>query len=150
MTRRIVIVSGGIVGSALAAYLSEADGLAVTVLERGSRERFVGSTGLAPGFVGLLNEASVATDLARASAAAYAEIQHAGRVGFDRVGGLEVATTPAGMHALQARAALATEADLPADVLDRARAVAAAPGLVGRAPVSEACYTRATEPPGRM
>jgi len=131
VTRRIVIVGGGIVGAALAAYLSEADGLAVTVLERGPRERLVGSTGLAPGFVGLLNEASVVTDLARGSAAAYAQIQQAGRVGFDRVGGLEVATTPAGMQALQDRAALATEADLPAHVLDRAQAVAAAPGLVG-------------------
>lgn len=52
VTRRIVIVGGGIVGAALAAYLSEADGIAVTVLEAGPRDRLLGSTRLAPGFVG--------------------------------------------------------------------------------------------------
>ena len=130
MSRRIVVVGGGVVGASLAASLIERAGLAVTVLERGPRDRLVGSTGHAPGFVGLLGEAPVATALARASAACYERLEHGGRAGFDRVGGLEVAYPPAAMSDLERRAALADGADLGARVLDPAQAVALAPGLV--------------------
>lgn len=126
--RRIVIIGGGIVGAALAAQLSQLTGLAITVVEAGPAQRLVGSTGYAPGFVGLLNESAVATALARASADEYAQIRHGGRAGLDRVGGLEVATTPAGMADLERRAGLATSVGLPAQVLDAAQAgVVAAP-----------------------
>lgn len=127
-----MIVGAGIVGSALAAYLAERDDLEVTVLERGPSDRLLGSTGHAPGFVGLLNEVPVATDLARASADAYERITHHGRAGFDRVGGLEVATTSEAMTALQLRADLARKQDLPARILTAGEAAAQAPRLVDR------------------
>jgi len=125
-----VVVGGGIVGVAVAAVLAEGENVAVTVLERGPRRRLPGSTGLAPGFVGLLSEAPVATELARASAASYEELVHEGLPGFDRVGGLEVATTDEAMADLQRRAQLAAEAGLPARVLDAAQAADCAPYLV--------------------
>ncbi len=130
VTRGIVIIGGGIVGSALAAFLSENDGLQVTVLEAGPPQRLVGSTGQAPGFHGLLNEAAVVTELARASAEKYERIRYGGRAGFDRVGGLELASTPAGMVDLERRAALAKNRGLPARVLDPGQAASAAPDLV--------------------
>jgi len=125
-----VVVGAGIVGVAMAAALAEGGDVAVTLLERGSRGRLPGSTGHAPGFVGLLAEAQVATELARASAAAYAQLEYEGLTGFDRVGGLEVATTNGAMADLQRRAGLAAEVGLPARVLDAAQAVACAPELV--------------------
>ena len=51
----------------MAAYLSGHADLDVTVLERGPDNRLLGSTGHAPGFVGLFNESLVATELARVS-----------------------------------------------------------------------------------
>jgi len=72
----------------------------------------------------------VATELARASAASYAQLEHEGLAGFDGVGGLEVATTDEAMTDLQRRAGLAAEVGLPARVLDAAQAVACAPALV--------------------
>jgi len=131
MTRHIVVIGGGIVGAAVAAYLTESGGLDVTVLERGPHDRLLGSTGYAPGFVGLLGETLVATELARASATCYERLDLGGLAGFDRVGGLEVASTPAAMADLRRRAALAQESGLPAQVLDAAETVACAPGLIG-------------------
>jgi len=125
-----VIVGGGIVGVAVAAALTEGQDVAVTVLERGPRGRLPGSTGHAPGFVGLLGEVPVATELARASAAAYDQLEHDGVAGFDRVGGLEVAITDEAMTDLLRRARLAAEVSLPAQVLDSAQASACASQLV--------------------
>jgi len=105
VSRQVVIIGGGIVGAALAAYLCEHEGVDVTVIERGPNNRLVGSTGLAPGFVGLLGETPVMTGLARASADCYERLEHDSLSGFDRVGGLEVASTPAGMADLKRRAA---------------------------------------------
>jgi glycine/D-amino acid oxidase-like deaminating enzyme len=130
--RHVVIAGAGIVGAALAAELSAEDGLDVTVVERGPRDRLLGSTGHAPGFVGVFNEAPVLTALARASAETYEAMEHAGQVGFDRASGLEIAGTAAGMDDLHRRAALAAEQGLQAHVLDADQAVAAAPDLVDR------------------
>ena len=130
VTRSIVILGAGIVGSALAAYLCEQGGLMVTVLEAGPPERLIGSTGHAPGYLGVFNEVSVATELARASAEKYEQIRYGGRAGFDRVGGLEVATTPGGMADLERRATLAVEAGVPVRVLAPEQAASAAPALV--------------------
>jgi len=131
VSRQVVIIGGGIVGAALAAYLCEHEGVDVTVIERGPNNRLVGSTGLAPGFVGLLGETPVMTGLARASADCYERLEHDSLSGFDRVGGLEVASTPAGMADLERRAALAHDAGLPADVCDTAQAMECEPVLVG-------------------
>jgi glycine/D-amino acid oxidase-like deaminating enzyme len=130
VARRVVVVGGGIVGAALAAELVAHDGLDVTLVEAGPRGRLRGSTGHAPGFVGLLNEVPVATELAVRSADRYARLSRDGVRGFDRVGGLEVATTSAGLAALEHRAGLAAAAGLPVRVLGARATVAAAPDLV--------------------
>jgi len=52
----------------------------------------------------------VVSALARVSADTYDELEHAGLVGFDRVDGLQVATTAGMMTDLQRRAGLAHDA----------------------------------------
>lgn len=132
LVRRVVIVGAGIVGTALAAYLGERSGLDITVLERGPGDRLLGSTGHAPGFLGLLNEVPVATELARTSSDAYERLEHRGLAGFDRVGGLEVATSSAEMTRLEVRAELAGTYRLPAQILTASQAAECAPSLVDR------------------
>jgi glycine/D-amino acid oxidase-like deaminating enzyme len=130
MTRRIVVIGGGVVGSAVAAELTRDDRVSVTVVERGPGDRLVGSTRHAPGVVGLLSEAPVLTGLARLSAQVYQGLAQRGTLGFDRVGGLEVATSPAAARELERRAALAADAGLPARLLEPAQAARLAPDLV--------------------
>ncbi|MGC9671314.1 NAD(P)/FAD-dependent oxidoreductase [Planosporangium sp. 12N6] len=130
MARHVVIVGAGVAGAALAAELVDGRDVAVTVVERGPRERLLGSTGHAPGFVGLFNEAPVLIELARISARRYERLSYRGQNGFDRVGGLEVATTASGMRHLARRAALAAGTGLAARLLDPGQAAACAPDLV--------------------
>ena len=132
LVRRVVIVGAGIVGTALAAYLGERSGLDITVLERGPGDLLLGSTGHAPGFLGLLNEVPVATELARTSSDAYERLEHRGLAGFDRVGGLEVATSSAETTRLEVRAELAGTYRLPAQILTASQAADCAPSLVDR------------------
>jgi glycine/D-amino acid oxidase-like deaminating enzyme len=95
MPRRIVIIGAGVVGSAVAAELTRYERVSVTVLEQAPHHRLVGSTGLAPGLVGLLGEAPVLTGLARLSAQVYEGLAQHGTVGSDRVGGLAGLPFPA-------------------------------------------------------
>ena len=128
--RQVVVVGGGVAGMAVAAELGALPGFAVTLVERGPRRQLPGSTGHAPGFVGLLGEAPHLTRLAQASADLYESLEHDGVRGFDRVGGMEVATTPEGMAELERRAALAGVSGLRADVLSPDEARQRAPELV--------------------
>jgi glycine/D-amino acid oxidase-like deaminating enzyme len=64
MTRRIVVIGGGVVGSAVAVELTRHDRVSVTVVEQAPGDRLVGSTGHAPGLFGLLGQAPVLTGLA--------------------------------------------------------------------------------------
>jgi glycine/D-amino acid oxidase-like deaminating enzyme len=130
VSRRIAIVGGGIVGACLAAELAERGLRDVTVIEQGPEDRLIGSTGHAPGFVGLFNEVPVLTRLARASAARYRDLKHQGVEGFTRSGGLEVATTAAGLSELERRAALAAIQGLPVQQLNVADIVARSPELI--------------------
>ncbi|GMK59957.1 hypothetical protein CspeluHIS016_0901740 [Cutaneotrichosporon spelunceum] len=117
----IAIVGAGIVGTALAAQL--ASHARVLVLDRRGQ---AGSTALAPGYVGQLNTLAPLTELAQRSVAAYRAISGA----FDDVGGLEVATSPAELDAMEVRAALARSRGLPAEVVSGARARELAPAFV--------------------
>ena len=128
--RTVVIIGAGVAGSALAAELSATPDIAVTLIERGLSGLLPGSTGHAPGFVGLLNEVAHLTELARQSADLYERLEHHDRPGFDRVGGLEVAGSTAAVHQLERRAELAAEAGLPAQLLTPTQAADAAPELV--------------------
>jgi glycine/D-amino acid oxidase-like deaminating enzyme len=86
--RRVVVIGAGIVGCSLAAELAKAQGVRVTVLERGSPHRLPGSTSHAPGFVGILGESAVMTDLARISAGVFDSLGTGSARGFFRVGAL--------------------------------------------------------------
>ncbi|WVQ72892.1 hypothetical protein IAR50_002453 [Cryptococcus sp. DSM 104548] len=107
-TQRIVIVGAGIVGSCLAALLSEHLGPNIVLIDR-DIEELPGSTGHAPGFVGQYNELPVLTELAKRSVGYYSHIDGA----FDQVGGLEVG------QGLEGRAEGAKKAGLEAQVLSK-------------------------------
>jgi glycine/D-amino acid oxidase-like deaminating enzyme len=107
MARQIVIVGAGVVGTAVAAELAALDGFEVTVLERESGAPR-GSTSLAPGLVGIYNEAEILTTLARESAEVYASLG----AGFARSGGIEIATSTDSAHELAQRAEQARAAGL--------------------------------------
>jgi glycine/D-amino acid oxidase-like deaminating enzyme len=80
---RVVIIGAGIVGSSLAKHLSLLH-VPVTLLDRSLSTTLPGSTGLAPGFVGHVNELPTLTELAKRSVEDYKKIPG----GFKQVGGL--------------------------------------------------------------
>jgi glycine/D-amino acid oxidase-like deaminating enzyme len=127
--RKIVVIGGGIVGVAVAAELAERE-FSVVVVEQGSRDRLIGSTGHAPGYIGVFSESPVLTTLAQASGACYSDLSHDGHSGFDQVGGLEIARTDKAMNDLVRRAAKAKEAGLQAQLISASDAVALAPKLI--------------------
>ncbi|KAL4993122.1 FAD dependent oxidoreductase [Aspergillus recurvatus] len=125
-TSDIVIVGAGIVGSALAYFLSSSDDARkVTVIER-DLSRLNGSTGYAPGFVGQFNESEVLTRLAIDSVGEYLKVPG----GFDQVGGLEVATSTAGVENLGWRLERARERGLRAELISAQKAAEMAQDLV--------------------
>lgn len=145
-TPRIFIVGGGIVGSALAYFLSESlSDKQVVVLDK-SISSLVGSTSLAPGFVGLLNASTVLTRLAKDSVAEYSSIPG----GFEAVGGLELASTPEGVKTLRERLGYAKQAGLPAEIVTAEDATCLAPDFVKPAEVKRGLYfpTSGTANPG--
>jgi glycine/D-amino acid oxidase-like deaminating enzyme len=131
----IVIIGGGIVGSALAAYLSEICTTRIIVIEP-SIDELQGSTGHAPGFVGQLNQLPALTQLAKCSVSEYCKILG----GFDVVGGLEIASSPDGIATLERRYQLARDAGLPAEILTSAEAANLAPQWHKADTVSKALY----------
>lgn len=112
-TARIVIIGGGIVGSALAFYLSTKASNAEIILLDPSLETLQGSTAIAPGLVGQLNEINHLTRVAKESVVAYTSIPGA----FQRVGGLEIAEKKEGIERLRHRQGLAHQAELRAEIL---------------------------------
>lgn len=122
----VIIVGAGIVGSALAYYLSTSPTpRRITIVDR-SFSPLLGSTGHAPGFVGQFNESDVLTKLAIETVSEYTKIPG----GFDTVGGLEIAFGPAGVERLKSRCANAARLGLPAKLLSIDEAHALAPELV--------------------
>ncbi|KAL4756611.1 NAD(P)/FAD-dependent oxidoreductase [Aspergillus foveolatus] len=97
----------------------------VTIVDR-AFERFTGSTGCAPGFVGQFNESEVLTRLAIDSVGEYLKIPG----GFDPVGGLEVATSEAGVEKLQWRLEAAKEQGLKAEIISPEQAAELAPDII--------------------
>ncbi|KAK1147090.1 hypothetical protein N8T08_001829 [Aspergillus melleus] len=125
-TYDVAIVGAGIVGSALAYFLSTSeDGKKVVLIDR-SFDPLTGSTGYAPGFVGQYNESNVLTQLAIDTVKEYTKIPG----GIDIVGGLEIATCQDGVRRLKARCARAQEAGLAAKMISPEEAVNLAPNLV--------------------
>ncbi|CAD0088413.1 unnamed protein product [Aureobasidium mustum] len=109
-----IIIGAGIVGSSLAYFLSESTPKAnILVLDR-SLSTIAGSTGYAPGFVGQYNEKSSLTKLAIESVREYSKLN----TGFSRNGGLEIASTDAGIKMLHSRLEACKKTGLPARLLD--------------------------------
>lgn len=73
-TDRIIVVGGGIVGSALAYYLSQSAESTQIVLIDASQSHPQGSTAFAPGFVGQLNSIHHLSQVAKESVKAYQKI----------------------------------------------------------------------------
>jgi glycine/D-amino acid oxidase-like deaminating enzyme len=130
--RRVVVVGAGIVGTAVAERLGARKGCSVTVLDRAPRGELRGSTGHAPGFVGVVGEDSA---LARRSAEVYRELS-----AFDPVGAVELAETSGAAEVLAARAEAAVAAGVPATLLDPVDAARLAPRLVDPARVEAALH----------
>lgn len=122
---RIIIVGAGIVGSSLASFLSDEESLQIVLLDR-SLDPLTGSTGHAPGFVGQLNQNVHLTKLATLSVDEYTKIHGA----YDKVGGLEIATSEEEVRKLPQRLALARKANLKAEIISAAAATALAPQYV--------------------
>ncbi|MFI5838315.1 FAD-dependent oxidoreductase [Catenuloplanes sp. NPDC051500] len=115
---RVVIIGAGIVGCALAEELTRRGWTGVTVLERGPLFAAGGSSSHAPGLVFQTNPSKTLAEMARYTVAKYAGI-HA----FDRVGGLEVATTEARVAELKRRHGFATSWGIEARLISGEAAV---------------------------
>ncbi len=130
MTRQVVVLGAGIVGTAVADQLGRRAGCSVTVVDRRGPDRLPGSTGHAPGFVGILNAEPTLVALARESVEIYRNLEWRGQAGFDQVGAVELATSRAGAERLTVRAQAAVTAGIPATLIDPADAVALAPRMI--------------------
>ncbi|GAB7358879.1 hypothetical protein MBLNU230_g4102t1 [Neophaeotheca triangularis] len=108
-----IIVGAGIVGSALAAFLSEDPSNGRILLVDRSFSEVLGSTGYAPGFLGQFNESKALTKLAVDSLKDYERFPDT----FSRVGGLELAATDEGVKLLESRCERANEAGVAARIL---------------------------------
>jgi glycine/D-amino acid oxidase-like deaminating enzyme len=135
-SKRIFIVGGGIVGAALAFYLSKANTDRHIILLDRSLKKSLGSTGHAPGFVGQLNESAVLTRLARDTVAEYLTVPG----GFNTVGGLELASTEAGVQTLQSRCEKARAVGLSAEMISAEDAAALAPDFIDPETVRTGLY----------
>ncbi|OJJ97184.1 hypothetical protein ASPACDRAFT_80673 [Aspergillus aculeatus ATCC 16872] len=126
-TTDIAVIGAGIVGSALGYFLSSSGdvGKKIVLIDR-SFAPLKGSTGHAPGFVGQYNESEVLTRLAQDTVHEYRKIPG----GFDVVGGLELATSPAGAERLKQRHDSAKRAGLQAELLSSEQATNMAPALI--------------------
>lgn len=138
--RRIVVVGAGIVGTAVADRLGGRRGCAVTVVDRAARGRLPGSTGHAPGFVGVLAENPVLTELARTSVAVYRDLVCWHRPAFRQVGALELTSTGDTTNRLARRAKAAAAHGVPAVLLTAEQATRMAPRLVTPARIDAALY----------
>ena len=112
--RRAIVVGGGIVGSAVAQELAGRGHCNVMLLEQGPHSALIGSTGHAPGYVGVLNDVELMTTLALTTIRKAKRAEHGGLSGASTVGNVEVATTADGMTELVKRAELARSRGLDA------------------------------------
>ncbi|KAJ4020218.1 hypothetical protein NW752_005324 [Fusarium irregulare] len=133
-TESVIIVGAGIVGSSLAYFLSQSPNPRnITLIDR-SFTSLLGSSGIAPGFIGQFNESEVLTKLATDSVSEYVKIPG----GFDRVGGLEIAFQDAGIQRLRTRCQDAERLGLPAKMMSIEEAHRLAPDLVNESDAGSA------------
>ncbi|GAB7047240.1 GcvT family protein [Catenuloplanes indicus] len=123
-TPRVVIIGAGIVGCALAEELTRRGWTDVTVLERGPLFAAGGSSSHAPGLVFQTNPSRTMAALAAYTVRKYSDLGV-----FDRVGGLEVATTPERLGEIRRRHGFATACGIEAQLVTGERAADLFPPL---------------------
>ena len=118
---RIVIVGGGIIGASIAYHLTRAGERDVVVLERGRLTN--GTTWHAAGLVSRVRGTHALTALTRDNVATYRRLTEETGVetGLREVGSLTVARTEARMSEILYGVGMARDADVPVEVVDRAR-----------------------------
>ncbi|TDD92540.1 FAD-dependent oxidoreductase [Actinomadura darangshiensis] len=112
---RVVVIGAGIVGCAVADELTRRGTTDVTVLDQGPLFSTGGSTSHAPGLVFQVNPSKTMAEFARRTVEKYEALG-----AFDRVGGLELATTPERLDELHRRQGWATSWGIEARVLEPA------------------------------
>ncbi len=117
-------------GAALAAELAARRLGKIVVLDQGPRNGLAGSTGHAPGYVGIYNDSNVLVELARRSVETYRNVSFDGQPGFSPAGGLELAEDDAELELVHGRAARASAIGLNATRVSASQAAALAPHLV--------------------
>lgn len=132
----IAIVGGGIVGSALAAFLSEDASCGHIILVDRSFTEVLGSTAYAPGFLGQYNQGETLTKLAVDSLKDYDRHPEV----FERTGGLEFALTDAGISTLEDRCEKANAAGIAARLLDKDELPSIVPSFVNEESFKQALY----------
>jgi glycine/D-amino acid oxidase-like deaminating enzyme len=135
-TYTTIIVGAGIVGSALAAFLSEDKFAGRNLLIDRSFEEVVGSTGYAPGFLGQFNESDVLTRLAVDSLKEYERFPKV----FNRVGGLELARSEQGVRQLNERCKKANASGLEARILAERENASVIPTFVSKGSYEKALH----------
>jgi glycine/D-amino acid oxidase-like deaminating enzyme len=135
-TYTTIIVGAGIVGSALAAFLSEDKFAGRNLLIDRSFEEVVGSTGYAPGFLGQFNESDVLTRLAVDSLKEYERFPKF----FNRVGGLELARSEQGVRQLNERCKKANASGLEARILAERENASVIPTFVSKGSYEKALH----------
>jgi sarcosine oxidase len=135
-TESVIIVGGGIVGSSLAYFLSQSPvPRNITIIDR-SFTSLLGSSGIAPGFIGQFNESEVLTKLAIDTVSEYVKVPG----GFDRVGGLEIAFQDEGIERLKTRCKDAEKLGLSAAMMSIEEAHRLAPDLVNETGAGSALF----------
>ncbi|WP_052744995.1 FAD-binding oxidoreductase [Micromonospora sp. HK10] len=121
-----LVIGAGIVGTAVALSLGH-EGL--RVIDAAGPE-LAGATGHSPGYISQLGYHPVLTAMAVETTALCERLTGGDTRVFDRVGSIEVATTPRGAEAQEARRALAAESGVTVRRLRPAQAQALAPQCV--------------------
>ncbi|KAI7184772.1 FAD dependent oxidoreductase [Hortaea werneckii] len=136
MEDTVAVVGSGIVGSALAAFLSEKKTYNRILLIDRSISHVLGSTAYAPGFLGQFNQNTFLTQLAVDSLKDYDQFPDV----FERTGGLELAATDAGISMLEERCKKANAAGISASMLPKEDFPDFVPDFVSKDSFSQALY----------
>ncbi|MFF8682334.1 FAD-dependent oxidoreductase [Streptomyces sp. NPDC015237] len=118
---RVVVIGAGVVGCSLADELTARGWTDVTVLEQGPLPAPGGSTSHAPGLVFRTSPSRTLTAFARYTVEKFTSLTWDGAPCFQRVGGLELATTPERLADLHRRAGYAASWGVTGEIVDAAR-----------------------------
>ncbi|WP_430298331.1 GcvT family protein [Sinomonas sp. B1-1] len=124
---RVVIIGAGIVGANLADELTSRGWTDITVLDKGPIPMTGGSTSHAPGLVFQTNSSKTMTEFAAYTGRKLASLTRPGFSAFNRVGGLEIATSERRLAELKRRHGWATAWGVEARLVDPAEAKALHP-----------------------